>query len=103
MGGQVSPRRQNVRSVNCAHQRYPAPPGEIIVVRVDLDDRDVMVELDPKAFFLTDHYRGYASMLVRMAQVRPELLALIFEQSPSARRQPRGVFDVKEPASAPVV
>jgi hypothetical protein len=50
-------------------------------VRVDLDDRDVLLELDPKAFFLTDHYRGYASMLVRMAQVRPEFLARIFEQA----------------------
>jgi len=58
--------------------------GETIVVRVDMDARDVLLELDPKAFFLTDHYRGYPAMLVRLAQVRPSLLAGIFEQACAA-------------------
>ena len=35
----------------------------------------------PEAFFITDHYKGYPAMIVRLATVRrPELKALL-EQS----------------------
>ncbi len=55
--------------------------GETIAIRVDLFDRDVLLQLDPAAFFLTDHYRDYPAMLVRLGQVRPQLLAELLEQA----------------------
>jgi len=43
--------------------------GETFVVSVDRDTRDALLEANPKAFFLTDHYRPYDWMLVRLAAV----------------------------------
>jgi hypothetical protein len=55
--------------------------GETIAIRVDFLDRDVLLQLDPAAFYLTDHYRDYPAMLVRLGQVRPQLLAELLEQA----------------------
>jgi len=37
-------------------------------------DRDVLIEIDPRAFFFTEHYRNYPDVLVRLAEVPPPLL-----------------------------
>ena len=55
--------------------------GESIAIRVGFDDRDVLLELDPAAFYLTDHYRAYPAMLVRLKQVQAEMLERILEQA----------------------
>jgi hypothetical protein len=43
--------------------------GETIAIRTDFDERDVLLRLDPEAFFLTDHYRDYPWVLVRLARI----------------------------------
>lgn len=53
--------------------------GETIVLRVDFDSRDAMMRVQPDVFYITDHYRDYPAVLVRLnavkrAQLR-ELLA----------------------------
>lgn len=48
--------------------------GESIVLKTDEYERDFLLESDPAAFFVTDHYRGYPIVLVRLAAVRPEQL-----------------------------
>ena len=55
--------------------------GETVALRVDLDDRDVLLELDPAAFYLTDHYRPYPAMLVRLKEVRPDMVERLLEQA----------------------
>ena len=55
--------------------------GETVAMRVDFDDRDVLLELDPAAFYLTDHYRAYPAMLVRLKQVRLDMLERLLEQA----------------------
>jgi len=40
-----------------------------------ISDRDVLMEIDPRAFFFTDHYRDYPDVLVRLAEVPRSLLA----------------------------
>src|SRR5580765_7325504 len=40
-----------------------------------IGDRDVLIEIDPRAFFFTDHYRDYPDVLVRLAEVPRSLLA----------------------------
>jgi hypothetical protein len=52
---------------------------ETIVLRVDFDSRDAMIRVQPDIFYITDHYRDYPAVLVRLktvgrAQLR-ELLA----------------------------
>jgi hypothetical protein len=44
--------------------------GETVAVRVELSDRDVLLEADPSAFFLTDHYRAHPWVLLRLAKAR---------------------------------
>jgi hypothetical protein len=42
--------------------------GETLVLKVDLMERDSLLESAPDIFFLTDHYRGYPLVLVRLAR-----------------------------------
>ncbi len=54
--------------------------GEALVVRVDLDERELALAADPETFFITDHYRDHPMMLVRLARVtRPGLAEVIAE------------------------
>jgi hypothetical protein len=34
-----------------------------------IGDREVLMELEPRAFFFTDHYRNYPAVLIRLAEV----------------------------------
>ncbi len=53
--------------------------GETLVVRIDMDEREVLMAANPEAFYITDHYRGYPAMLVRMAAVDAEELRELLE------------------------
>ena len=55
--------------------------GESIAVRVDFDVRDVLMAADPAAFYITDHYRGYPAVLVRLASVRRADLRGLLEEA----------------------
>jgi hypothetical protein len=44
--------------------------GETLVVKCGDDERDFRMQADPRTFFITDHYRGYPTVLVRLATVR---------------------------------
>src|SRR5947207_1116330 len=55
--------------------------GESVAIKIGFSDRDVLLELDPAAFYLTDHYRPYPAMLIRLKQVRVDLLEQILEQA----------------------
>ena len=55
--------------------------GESFAIKIGFSDRDVLLELDPAAFYLTDHYRPYPAMLVRLSQVRRDLLEQLLEQA----------------------
>ena len=43
--------------------------GESLVVGVDFDEREEMMSVAPEKFYITDHYRNYPWMLVRLPQV----------------------------------
>jgi len=47
-------------------------------------EREVLMELDPDAFFFTEHYRNYPAVLIRLAEVPPSLLDDVVTE---ARRQ----------------
>ena len=40
-----------------------------------IDRRDMLIEMDPAVFHLTDHYRAYAYVLIRISEVDPDWLA----------------------------
>jgi hypothetical protein len=54
--------------------------GHTLVVKCGYDERDLWLQADPGAFFTTDHYRGYPTVLVRLASVDSETLREVLEQ-----------------------
>ncbi|HEY6066251.1 MAG TPA: MmcQ/YjbR family DNA-binding protein [Thermoanaerobaculia bacterium] len=55
--------------------------GKTLVVKCGFDERDLWLQADPQAFFTTDHYRGYPTVLVRLACVDPGTLREVIEQA----------------------
>lgn len=45
-----------------------------MVVRMDMAQRDLLIEEDPATYYLTDHYVDYPCVLVRLSRVSPESL-----------------------------
>jgi len=43
--------------------------GGTLVVKCGFDERDFRLQADPETYFTTDHYRGYPTVLVRLARV----------------------------------
>ena len=50
-----------------------AEPGTL-VVRVDFEDREWLLEDAPETYYLTDYYRNYPVVLVRLSRVDREAL-----------------------------
>ena len=55
--------------------------GETLVVKCGFDERDFRMQAEPETFFATDHYRGYPTVLVRLARVREEELRAVLEHA----------------------
>ncbi|WP_426026262.1 MmcQ/YjbR family DNA-binding protein [Brevundimonas sp. TSRC1-1] len=52
-----------------------------IVVHLDnLDERELLIEMDPATFHFTDHYRDYPIVLARIAAVDPVWLRAALER-----------------------
>lgn len=47
---------------------------ETLVVRADVEDRDRLVEDAPETYYLTDYYRSYPLVLVRLSRIDREAL-----------------------------
>src|SRR2546422_606327 len=68
----------------------------VLVLNVGtIGERDVLMQLDPHAFFFTDHYRDYPHVLIRLADVPRLLYVDLVTESwrrlaaiPPARRRP---------------
>ena len=52
---------------------------DVLVIGADsIDEQEFLIERDPDVYFITDHYRGYPAVLVRLANIeRADLTALI--------------------------
>jgi hypothetical protein len=55
--------------------------GETLVVKCGDDERDFRMKADPETFFITEHYRGYPTVLVRLARVSEDDLQAVLEQA----------------------
>lgn len=55
--------------------------GETLAVRIDFDTRDALMQSDPDTFFITDHYRGYPALLVRLETVGETRLRRLLEEA----------------------
>jgi hypothetical protein len=57
----------------CVPAHRSAEPASL-VVRVDFDDRAELLASAPDVYYVTDHYVGYSSVLVRLSRVNPDVL-----------------------------
>jgi hypothetical protein len=55
--------------------------GETLVVKCGDDERDLRLKADPETFFVTDHYRGYPIVLVRLQKVSTTDLRDVLEEA----------------------
>ena len=52
-----------------------------IVMRVgSIEQRDMMLELDPETYFITDHYKDWPAILVRIAKITPKELRVMLDR-----------------------
>jgi hypothetical protein len=65
--------------------------GGTIALEVDPMERELLLEMDPDAFYLTDHYRPYPFVLVRLDRVRIDLLDQLLERAWSRGAPKAGV------------
>jgi hypothetical protein len=69
----------------------------LVLQLASIDDRDVLMQIDPAAFFFTDHYRSYPAVLIRLAEVPQSLLGEVVTQAwrhvstlpPARKRKPK--------------
>src|SRR6185503_8154091 len=45
-----------------------------------IDERDHLMEMDPRTYFITDHYRDYPGVLVRIARIDEAMLKKMLER-----------------------
>lgn len=58
--------------------RHPSTEPDTLVVRIDLDDRAWLLDDAPETYYVTDYYRPYPVVLVRLARVdRAALMDLL--------------------------
>jgi hypothetical protein len=57
----------------CAAIHKSAEPDSLMV-RIDFDHRDALLAAQPAIYYLTDHYRGYPAILVRLGKINRDAL-----------------------------
>jgi len=57
----------------CVPTHRSAEPDSL-VVRMDFEDRAALLAEAPDVYYVTEHYVGYSSVLVRLSRVNPEVL-----------------------------
>jgi hypothetical protein len=43
----------------------------LVMLGVPIDEREMLVESQPKVFYFTDHYRDYPMALIRLSKAKP--------------------------------
>jgi hypothetical protein len=55
--------------------------GESLLIKVDYLKRDILINAEPATFYVTDFYRCYPMLLVRLSSVAPEVLRDLLAQA----------------------
>jgi hypothetical protein len=55
--------------------------GQVLVIKLDIGHSEALIDADPATFFITDHYRGYPAVLIRIARAHPKQLRELLEES----------------------
>jgi hypothetical protein len=52
----------------------------IVLIVGSIDEREMMIESDPSTFHITQHYRDYPSVLVRIGRINEKTLRAMLER-----------------------
>lgn len=66
-----------VRGKFLARLREP----DVLVIVCDFNEKDILMEMAPEIYFQTDHYKGWAGILIRLSKIDPEQLRLHIEKA----------------------
>jgi hypothetical protein len=55
--------------------------GETLVVRCDMVSRDMMLAAEPRLFYITDHYKDYPAILLRLGRVNERRMRELLEDA----------------------
>ena len=47
---------------------------------VTFDERELLIEAEPETFYVTDHYRGYPYVLIRLSRADPGTVTRLLER-----------------------
>jgi len=65
--------------------------GETIAIRVSFDERDILMRAKRETFYITDHYRNYPAVLVRLSAIKEgemkDLLQRSWDFTASSRKR----------------
>ncbi len=56
-------------------------PGVMVLKPIEGDEQRFLMGTQPDVFFLTDHYRGYPTILIRLSKADREQMRELIEQS----------------------
>lgn len=78
--------------------------GDSLVVKTDFDEREMLMRADPATFYITEHYRNYPAVLVRLSSVGRDELHDLLEQAwrRTAPRRLVASFDAERAALSPL-
>lgn len=77
--------------------RLRSEDNSVVVIVGSMDERDMLLESDPKTFHITNHYKDYPSVLVRMEQADAEVLRAMLERRWRAIAPKRLVDSAEKP------
>ena len=55
--------------------------GESLVLVLGFDNRDILMEANPEAFYITEHYRGYPALLAHLSRIDRAQLRDVLEMA----------------------
>src|SRR5579872_2020681 len=73
----------------------------IVWIVGSIDERDHLLEMDSKTYFITEHYRDYPAVLVRTARIDKAMLRKMLERRFRAIAPKRALKAMDAPAAAP--
>src|ERR1700749_2962777 len=84
--------------------RWRKEEDSIVWIVDSIDERDHLLEIDPKTYFITDHYKDYPSVLVRMARIDTAMAQKLLDRRWRAIAPKKLIREMDEKAAAkPVV
>jgi hypothetical protein len=80
--------------------RHRAEDDSLVWIVGSIDERDHLLEIDPRTYFITDHYKDYPSVLVRMARIDTTMLQKMLDRRWRAIAPKKLLREMEENASA---